>query len=211
VSDDDADEMKALFERVADAGKTLALMAHYTHPRELATPIAEQAVKAIQDSGAVIRCQAPLIRHVNDDAETWADLWRRQVRLGAIPYYMFVERDTGARRYFEVPLVRALEIFNGAYRSVSGLARTVRGPSMSALPGKVLIDGVAEIQGEKVFVLKLLQARRAEWVGRPFFARFDPLATWLDDLQPAFGESEFFYEPELREVGGGVDGAVGSR
>jgi KamA family protein len=211
VSDGDADELKALFQRVADAGKTLALMAHYSHPRELATPMAERAVKAIQDSGAVIRCQAPLIRHVNDDAETWADLWRRQVRLGAIPYYMFVERDTGARRYFEVPLARALEIFNGAYRTVSGLARTVRGPSMSALPGKVLIDGVAEIQGEKVFVLKLLQARRAEWVGRPFFARFDPLATWLDDLQPAFGESEFFYESELRELGRAIDGEAGSR
>jgi hypothetical protein len=33
-----------------------------------------------------------------------------------------------------------------------------------------------------------------------FFARFDPRATWLDDLQPAFGEGDFFFEPGLREI-----------
>jgi hypothetical protein len=33
-------------------------------------------------------------------------------------------------------------------------------------------------------------------VGRPFFARFDPAATWLDDLRPAFGEQRFFFEDD---------------
>jgi hypothetical protein len=113
---------------------------------------------------------------------------------------MFVERNTGPKHYFEVPLARALEIFNTAYRTVSGIGRTVRGPSMSATPGKVLVDGVATIHGEKVFVLKFLQARDPEWVGRPFFAKFDPRASWIDELRPAFGEHEFFYEPGLREI-----------
>ncbi|NIP76191.1 MAG: lysine 2,3-aminomutase, partial [Xanthomonadales bacterium] len=90
---------------------------------------------------------------------------------------MFVERDTGARDYFEVPLARALQIFRGAYRQVSGLARTVRGPSMSATPGKVLVDGVTSVAGERVFILKFLRGRDPSWVGKPFFARFDPDAT----------------------------------
>jgi hypothetical protein len=127
-------------------------------------------------------------------------MWRRQVRLGAVPYYMFVERDTGAKDYFEVPLARALKIFNEAYRSVSGLARTVRGPSMSTTPGKVLLGGTAKIHGEMVFVLKFLQARDPEWVRKPFFARFDTEATWLDHLQPAFGEEEFFFEKPLQDM-----------
>ena len=80
--------------------------------------------------------QAPLIRHVNDDADAWATLWQNGVRHGLVPYYMFVERDTGARNYFEVPLVRAYQIFKDAYSKVSGLSRSVRGPSMSAFPGK---------------------------------------------------------------------------
>ena len=60
--------------------------------------------------------------------------------------------------------------------------------------GKVLVDGVAEIHGEKVFVLKFLQGRDPQWVGRPFFAEFDPEATWLSDLKPALGEDNFFFE-----------------
>ena len=46
----------------------------------------------------------------------------------------------------------------------------------------------------------LLQARNPEWVGRPFFARFDARATWLDELRPAFGEKAFFFEKELERV-----------
>jgi KamA family protein len=202
VTDPDAEDLLALFAEVEESGRHLALMAHYSHPRELDPPIAEEAVRRIQESGALIRSQAPLIRHVNDSAGAWAELWRRQVQLGMVPYYMFVERDTGARSYFEVPLARALEIFNGAYRRVSGLARTVRGPSMSATPGKVLVDGVSRVNGEKVFVLKFLRGRDPEWVGRPFFARFDPEATWLDELEPAFGAREFFFESQLRKIAG---------
>jgi hypothetical protein len=113
---------------------------------------------------------------------------------------MFVERDTGPRDYFEVPLARALEIFNEAYKQVSGLCRSIRGPSMSATPGKVVVDGVATINGQKLFVLKFLQARDPEWVGRLLFAKFDPEATWLDDLEPAFGEEEFFFSDALRDM-----------
>jgi hypothetical protein len=175
-------------------------MSHYSHPRELETAVAQAALRRIRETGAVVRCQAPLMRYINDSATTWADMWRLQVQLGAIPYYMFVARDTGPKNYFEVPLARAEQIFHDAYRRVSGLARTVRGPSMSALPGKVKVVGVSEIGGDKVFVLTLEQARDPSWVGRPFFAVFDPRATWLTDLKPAFGEKEFFFEPALRTI-----------
>lgn len=200
VTDRDADDLMRLFEQARAAGKALALMAHYSHPRELETPVAQAALRRIQATGAVVRCQAPLIRRVNDSAKTWADMWRLQVQLGTVPYYMFVERDTGPKDYFEVPLARAVEIFQDAYRLVSGLARTVRGPSMSATPGKVKVVGTTEVRGEKVFVLTFEQGRDPSWVGRTFFARFDPKATWLDQLQPAFGEEEFFFAPAMREI-----------
>jgi L-lysine 2,3-aminomutase len=200
TTDPDADDLLRLFETVRKSGRHVALMAHYSHPRELETGAAERAVRRIQSTGAVVRCQAPLIKHVNDSAGCWAQMWRRQVRLGAVPYYMFIERDTGPKNYFGVPLTRCLKIFNEACAQVSGLGRTARGPSMSAMPGKVLIDGRARIHGQEVFVLKFLQARDPQWVGRVFFARYDPRATWLDDLRPAFGEKEFFFEPSLRRM-----------
>lgn len=200
VTDADADDLLRLFEDVKKAGRHLAIMSHYSHPVELSTPVAQAAVRRIQQTGAVIRCQAPLIRHVNDDADVWADLWRIEVRLGAVPYYMFVERDTGPKGYFEVPLSRCYDIFQKAYRRVSGLERTVRGPSMSATPGKVIVDGIAEIANEKVFSLRFVQAREPDWVRRPFYARYDENATWLDQLKPAFGSREFFFEEELRKM-----------
>ena len=71
---------------------------------------------------------------------------------------------------------------------------------MSANPGKVQIVGISEIKGEKVFVLNFLQARNMEWVGRPFFAKYNEKAEWLNDLRPAFGEKEFFYSGEFRKM-----------
>lgn len=200
VGDRDTADLLRLFEHVVARGKTLAFMAHYSHPRELSTRLAELAVSRILSTGAVIRCQAPIVGHVNDAPSVWSALWRREVQLGAVPYYMFVARDTGARRYFEVPLARALEVYREALAAVSGLARTVRGPSMSVSPGKVVIDGEAEVAGERVFAMRLLQARDPAWLGRPFFTRFDPKATWFDDLEPAFGEPELFFEPGLRAL-----------
>ncbi|WP_442920592.1 KamA family radical SAM protein [Massilia sp. S19_KUP03_FR1] len=196
VTDKDADELMRLFEKVVAAGKNLALMGHYNHAVELRNPIAQQAVKRIVGTGATLRMQGPLIRHINEDPKSWAELWTTGVRLGAIPYYMFVERDTGPSDYFALPLARAHAIFQEAYSMVSGLSRTVRGPSMSAFPGKVVIDGVVTINGEKLFALQFLQARNPAWVRKPFFARFDAQATWLDHLKPAFGRKKFFFEEE---------------
>jgi KamA family protein len=196
VSDDDADELVALLARLVQAGKHVALMAHFNHWREMDTDICRAAIQRIKDAGVVIRTQAPLLNHINNDADVWAKMWRQQVRLGLVPYYMFVERDTGAKRYFEIPLARAWQVYRDAMQRVSGLGRTARGPSMSAGPGKVEVQGVTEINGEKVFVLRFIQARNSDWVQRPFFARYDETATWLDQLKPAFGEEKFFFQDE---------------
>jgi len=200
VTDNDADELISLLERLSDAGKHVAIMAHYNHWRELETPIAREAIRRLRNTGAEIRTQGPLLAHINDDADVWATMWQKQVQLGIIPYYMFVERDTGARHYFEVPLAKAWQIYRDAMQKVSGLGRSARGPSMSAGPGKVEVQGITEIQGEKVFVLRFIQARNPDWVQRPFFAKYDEKATWLDQLKPAFGEEKFFFEDEYEAI-----------
>jgi len=196
LTDSDADETLKNFEKIVKSGTHLAIMAHFNHPAELSTDPIKEAIKRIRNTGAQIRTQSPLLAHINDDANMWAEMWQKQVSLGCIPYYMFVVRDTGAQHYFGVPLVKAEKIFRTAFRKVSGLARTVRGPSMSATPGKVHVLGVSEINGQKVMALQLLQGRESEWVGVPFFAKYDENAIWLDDLKPAFGE-RFFFEDEL--------------
>jgi KamA family protein len=200
TADPDAEALLDLLSRIRNAGKHAALMAHFNHPRELSTPAVEDAARRLRAAGVQVRTQSPVLAHINDDPSAWAEMWRRQVDLGFVPYYMFVVRDTGARHFFEVPLERAWQVFREAYQRVSGVCRTVRGPSMSALPGKVQILGVAHAYGEKIFVLRFLQGRDPNWVAQPFFASYDPQARWLDDLKPAFREKEFFFEPGLASI-----------
>ncbi len=73
------------------------------------------------------------------------------------------------------------------------MARTVRGPSMSCFPGKCHILGVTEIGGKRAFALEFLQAREPDLVRRPFFAKYDPKATWYDQLEPFSAADEPFF------------------
>jgi KamA family protein len=199
VSDPDADQFLHLFERIVKKGINLSFMAHFSHPIELSTDVVKTAISRLRSTGMQIRSQSPILQHINDSAEIWSEKWREQVNQNVIPYYMFIPRDTGARDYFAVPLVKAWEIFREAYTSVSGICRSVRGPSMSCTPGKIQILGVSEINQEKVMALRFLQGREPDWVGRPFYAKYDPKALWIDDLKPAFSES-FFFENEMAEM-----------
>ncbi|MCL2097783.1 MAG: lysine 2,3-aminomutase [Bacteroidales bacterium] len=197
TTDEDADEILRLFDDIIHAGRRLSIMGHFNHPVELSTDAVKEAVRRIRNTGAHIRTQSPVLRHINDDPKIWEELLRRQVGLGCIPYYMFVARDTGAKHYFELPLAQCQTIFRKAYQKVSGICRTVRGPSMSDHAGKIQILGVSEAVGEKIFVLRFIQGRNPDWVARPFFAKYSSTATWFDQLKPAFGEKEFFFESEL--------------
>jgi KamA family protein len=189
----EADSLLRLLERLSAAGKHVAMMLHLSHAAELQTDAVRAALSRLSSTGAMLRAQAPVVRHVNDDPQTWAELWRAEVRNGVVPYYMFVERDTGARRYYGLPLARAAEIYRGALQRVSGLGRTARGPVMSATPGKVAIDGVVDLDRGPAFALRMLQARRPELVGRPFYAAYDPHAEWWDELRPySARDREFF-------------------
>jgi KamA family protein len=200
LTDEDAGDLLNLFEDVRRARKHLALMAHFNHPVELSTDTVTEAIKRILRTGAVIRTQSPVLKHINDSAEVWADMLKKQVALGCIPYYMFVARNTGAQHYFSIPLIDAWKIFRETYQSVSGICRTLRGPSMSCLPGKVQILGVADVKDEKVMVFRMIQGRNPNWAARPFFAKFDEDAIWYTDLKPAFDEEKFFFTDELNEV-----------
>ena len=184
VGDRDADALLRFLERVVATGRTVSVMAHVSHPVELEGEVVRQAVERIRATGAVLYTQAPLMRRVNDDAATWRELWTTELSLGMVPYYLFVARDTGAQEYYKVPLTRAAEVYRDALSSVSGLARTVRGPVMSAAPGKVVVDGPARIGDDDVLSLRLLQARDPALVGRPFWAGASTTAAWVDELEP---------------------------
>jgi L-lysine 2,3-aminomutase len=199
LTDKDSEKILELFRKVTDSGIHLSIMAHINHYREMSTGAFREAVKRIRQTGAVIRSQSPVLNHVNSSSAIWEKMWVDQVNLGIIPYYMFVPRNTGSHRFFSIPLVKAYDIYRKAFSHVSGLARTVRGPSMSALHGKIKIDGIPEINGKKYIAMSFIQGRSSDWVKKPFFARYDEKACWINELKPAFGDKTFFFEREKFE------------
>ena len=200
TTDNDAGDLLRLFKKMKRKGINIALMAHFNHPEELKTDAVKEAVKRLIDAGVQIRSQSPVLKHINAHADIWAENWTEQVKMGISPYDMFIARDTGPQDYFAVSLNQTWQIFRNAYNQVSGICRTVKGPNMSCNPGKIQVVGVSEIKGEKVFVLNFLQGRDPNWVGKPFFAKYDPNAIWIDDLEPAFGASSFFFEDSYYQM-----------
>ncbi len=193
TKDSDSRELLDFFSDIVKSGFHLTIMAHFTHPVELETSAVEDAVSRLLEAGAAIRCQSPILKHINADSSIWSGMWEKEVEMGMIPYYMFVARDTGPKGYFDIPLEEIYRIFSRAYSSVSGLSRTVRGPSMSTLRGKIVVEGITGKGLDKKFVLKYIQSRDPDLVNRIFFAEYNPDASWITDLTPASKEDELFF------------------
>ena len=79
LTDDDADDLLKLFSDVKKAGKHLAFMAHFNHPAELKHPAVKDAIERILETGAVIRTQSPVMKHINDSPQVWAEMLQKQV------------------------------------------------------------------------------------------------------------------------------------
>jgi L-lysine 2,3-aminomutase len=103
-----------LFDQVCAGGKSVALIADLSHPRELEPEPARAAVRRIRGTGTVIYAEGTLAGTVNDAPGVWAAQWRVQVRLGVIPRTMILVPVTGPGTHFRVTLARAQQIFAGA-------------------------------------------------------------------------------------------------
>ena len=81
---------------------------------------------------------------------------------------------------------------------------------MSSHYGKIGVVGVETLYGQKVIALKFFQARNPAWMERLFFAEYDDRATWIDGLRPAFGEKEWFFERDYRNIVARTEAGEGS-
>ncbi|MFJ2937512.1 lysine 2,3-aminomutase [Streptomyces sp. NPDC087219] len=179
----DADDLLRVLERVVAAGRHLSLLLHLTHPRELDPAPTRRAVARVLATGAAVRTQAPVLRHVNDDAGVWARMWREQTALGLVPYRMLVERGAGGRRCFGLPLAEVVDVHAEAVRQwARGLAPAVGGPVMSTELGTLAVDGVVRLGQGPAFALRALRVRDPALAGAVAYARFDPAARWWDEL-----------------------------
>ena len=168
----------AAFRKYSTPDKRIYLMAHFDHPRELTEP-AVAGIDACIRNGVVCVNQCPLIKGINDDPATLAELYARLSYIGCPPYYLFQGRPTAGNEPYEVPIVRGWEIFQAALRDGSGLARRARF-CMSHETGKVEILAV----DDAFIYLRYHQAKDPADLGRFFIRRRNDDAYWLDQLEP---------------------------
>ncbi|MBA7709043.1 hypothetical protein ES703_117950 [subsurface metagenome] len=150
-------------------------MTHFVHPREL-TDLAVKAVDLLQEAGAMIANQTPLIRGLNDNPEVMAELLRRLSFIGAVPYYIFQCRPALGNKAYTVPIEEGYEIVEQAKSRVSGLAKRAR-YTMSHSSGKIEIVG----KTKDYVYFKYHRAFRDEDSGRFMVFKSNPNAYWFDD------------------------------
>jgi len=119
--------------------KRIYIMTNFNHPREL-TPISIDAITRLLEAGTIVINQTPLIRGVNNDPDTLAELFRSLSFMGISSYYVFQCRPTLGNRIYAVPVAESYEIFRKARMQVSGLAGTARF-IMSHSTGKIEVAG----------------------------------------------------------------------
>lgn len=173
----DDEAFQDLVAHVTAGGTAVYLMAHFDHPREL-TDLACDGIRAMQQSGAHVVNQCPIIRGVNDDAEVLAELFETATELGMPQYYLFQGRPTTGNEPYKVSLVRAWKLYDAACRRCSGLSRRVRFV-MSHATGKIEVFGV----DDRHIYLRYHRARNAADQSRIMVAHRDDQACWFDELE----------------------------
>jgi lysine 2,3-aminomutase len=94
---------------------------HFNHPREL-TSEAVEACGRLADAGIPLGNQTVLLRGVNDDPATIAELCRGLVKSRVRPYYLFQCDLVRGVEHFRTPLSRGLEVMEYLRGRLSGLA-----------------------------------------------------------------------------------------
>lgn len=115
---------------------------HANHPREL-TPEALAACDRLRQAGATLVSQTVLLKGVNDDVGTLADLMRGFVAAGIKPYYLHHPDLAPGTAHFRVSIPRGQQLVDDLRRAVSGLCQPVYVLDVPGGAGKVPIHASA--------------------------------------------------------------------
>lgn len=107
--------------REASEHKTLVIVVHANHPNEIDDACAA-ALGRLRSAGAMLLNQSVLLKGVNDDAGALADLSRKLMACGTLPYYLHqLDKVTGTA-HFETEEAHGLALIESLRRELPGYA-----------------------------------------------------------------------------------------
>ena len=97
------------------------LQLHFIHPAELATETG-RALDTLADAGVPMVSQTVLLKGINDDADTLADLFYGLLENRVKPYYLFQCDPVLGSSSFRTPVQQGLDLMRELQGRVNGLA-----------------------------------------------------------------------------------------
>jgi lysine 2,3-aminomutase len=166
-----------VLEEYSHSGRRLYVVTQFNHPKE----ITKHSIKAVDNlikSGVMLNNQTVLLKGVNDEPATLAELQNRLVGIGVNPYYVFQCRPVKrVKRHFQVPICKGADIVEEAGMKCNGHSKRFR-YIMSHKSGKIEILGIIE---DEIY-FKYHQAKNRKNLGKIFKRKVDDEAGWLDDF-----------------------------
>ncbi|HUG97919.1 MAG TPA: EF-P beta-lysylation protein EpmB [Gammaproteobacteria bacterium] len=120
------------------------IVLHVNHPREL-SPDVRAALAALAAGGTTLLNQAVLLKDVNDDAGTLAQLSRELFAAGVLPYYLHLLDRVAGAAHFDTPETKAIELHAALRRRLPGylVPRLVR--EVPGAPSKVPVASAGDL------------------------------------------------------------------
>jgi EF-P beta-lysylation protein EpmB len=122
----------SLLSLLGQLGSRLIFVAHVNHPNELDKE-SGKIFERLKKCNSTVLNQSVLLKDVNDNAKILAELSEKLFSQGVLPYYLHQLDRAHGTAHFEVPLKKAMVIFN----ELKGL-----------LPGYLVPRFVKEIKGK---------------------------------------------------------------
>jgi lysine 2,3-aminomutase len=189
-------KMLQLFKKLYDNGIQLALMSHFSTPREVLNLSTIAAIRRLKAHGVTIKSQSPIMNHislftkengevdVDRSAKNWIDLGNVFAMLGVGFHSMYLARPTGEFHYFNQPVAQIDKVFSKVYRELASLNRPSRYITQTSSAGKISLLGTVDLPGQKLFALKFNEGRNMEWMDKVYLVQYDEKENTIANLKP---------------------------
>lgn len=140
------------------------VMTHFNHPKELCEE-ARAACIRLADAGFPVMNQTVLLRGINDDPDTLAELFRALVRVRVRPYYLLQMDPVVGTSHLRTPLARGVELMAALQGRVTGIAMPKLICDTPGGKGKVpLSPEVIVARGDGVTTLRTFRDELVDYV-----------------------------------------------
>ena len=170
-------ELLNLLKKYSTKNKRIYVVTQFNHPNEI-TEKSIDAVAKLINSGIILNNQTVLLKKVNNNPDTLAELQNGLISIGVNPYYVFQCRPVKRiKNRFQTTLYNGYNVVEETKKMLNGHSKRFR-YVMSHKTGKIEIAGMTD----NYIYFKYHQAKNPSNSGKFFKKKLNKKERWLDEL-----------------------------